>query len=104
MEQHRPVRSKPDTRGIPDEEISTARVLKALFLTFLSLFAIVLWGYHSVWAVKVIFYNMYGNLLNNLVFGPGTLIAHGGLSIKLITYLNVILLDDKIDADHKKYL
>lgn len=104
MEQRRPVKSKPNTQGIPDEDISTSRVIKALFLTFLSLFAIVLWGYHSVWAVQVMIYNSYGNFFNNLVFGPGTLIAHGGLSIKLVTYLNVILLDDKIDADHKKYL
>lgn len=104
MEQRRRVESKPKPQGIPDEEVSTSRVIKALLLTFLSLFMIVLWGYHSVWAFKVVIYKTYGNLLNNLVFGPGTLIANGLLSVKFVTYLNEILLDDKIDADHKKYL
>lgn len=104
MEARRRLKSKQPKQGIPDEEISTSRVLRALFLTFLSLFLIVLWGYHSVWAVKVVIYKTYGNLLNNLIFGPGTLIANGGLSIKFVTFLNEVLLDDRIDADHKKYL
>lgn len=104
MEQRRRVQNKGKLQKVPDEEISTSRVIRALFLTFLSLLLILVWGYHSVWAVKVVINKTYGNLLNNLVFGPGTLIANGGLSIKFVTYLNEILLDDKIDADHKKYL
>lgn len=104
METRRRINNRKPTTRIPDEEISTSRVVKSLFLTFLSLFFIGLWCYHAVWAVKVMIYKTYGNAFNNLIFGPGTAIANAGLSIKLVTYLNIVLLDDKIDADHKKYI
>ena len=46
-------------------------------------------------------YRPYGNLLNNIVYGPGTLIANAGLSSKLIKYVNTKLVEDKIEADYK---
>ncbi|EGW35382.1 uncharacterized protein SPAPADRAFT_58603 [Spathaspora passalidarum NRRL Y-27907] len=60
--------------------------------------------YHLIWAIKVVYYQPYGNLLNNLVYGPGTLVANVGISSKLIRYINAKLVEDKIEPDYKKYI
>lgn len=86
------------------DDISVQRAFKAAFLTFLSLALLFLWCYHAVWSIKVFTYNKYGNILNNLVFGLGTLIINASFSIKFATYLNDKYLNDQIDADHKKYM
>ncbi|RCK59616.1 hypothetical protein Cantr_07285 [Candida viswanathii] len=94
--QHKPTNSH--------EHISKSRVLNASILTFLTVLIFLLLIYHFIWAVQVMMYKPYGNLLNNLVYGPGTLIANAGLSSKLIKYVNTKLVEDKIEADYKKYI
>lgn len=86
------------------EKISTSRALKATVLTSLSITLLLLWVYHAIWAIKAIIYNRFGRILDNLVFGVGTLIANGGLSLRFLRYLNQVWLDTEIDDDHKKYL
>ena len=49
-------------------------------------------------------YQPFGNLLNNLVYGPGTLIANYGISSRIIKYINTKLVEDKLDSDYKKYI
>lgn len=93
---------KPQPRK--QEAISTERAVKASLLTFLSLVLLVLWGNHALWAVRVFVQNRFGGVVNNTVYGVGTLIANAGLSIRAITWLNNRWLEDKLDADHKKYL
>ncbi|CAH6722501.1 hypothetical protein CLIB1444_09S04962 [[Candida] jaroonii] len=88
----------------PNHDISKSRVLKSALLTVLSIFALLQLGYHCLWAFKVLYNNSYGNSINNLIFGIGTLIANAGISFKALTFLNEKLIDDGIDADHKKYL
>lgn len=46
----------------------------------------------------------YGNFFNNLVYGPGSFLANVGLSTKLLRYLNKVLVEDKLEADYKKYI
>lgn len=87
-----------------EDRVSRTRVLYAILLTIFSLVLVVIWGYHAVWAVNVILNRTYGSFISNLIFGPGTFIAGVGLSVKLVTYLNQILLENKLDMDHKKYL
>lgn len=88
----------------PDEKLSKSRALNALILTVLFIGLLVIWLYHARWAIDVMANRPYGNFLNNLVFGPGTLIANAGLSVKVASYFNEKLVEDKIDADHKKYI
>lgn len=88
----------------PQNDISKSRVLKSALLTVLSIVALLQLGYHCFWAFKVLFYNYYGNSINNLIFGVGSLVANAGISFKALTFLNEKLIDDGIDADHKKYL
>lgn len=93
---------KPQPRQ--QEKISPDRAIKASLLTFLSLVLLILWGYHALWAIKVFVYNRFGGILNNTVYGVGTLVANAGISIKAVTWLNDKWLEDKLDADHKKYI
>lgn len=88
----------------PAERVSKSRAFNALILTILSITLLIVLFYHLNWAVDVMLDKPYGSLLNNLVFGPGTLLANAGISLKLITYINAKLVEDKIDADHKKYI
>ncbi|ODV67111.1 hypothetical protein HYPBUDRAFT_139606 [Hyphopichia burtonii NRRL Y-1933] len=94
---------KPLPRKREDENTKD-RAIKAASVTALSLLFLLLWGYQALWAIGVIFDNRFGSLVNNLVFGIGSLIASGGIAIKVVTYLNDRLLTDTIDADHKKYI
>ncbi|CAK7902932.1 hypothetical protein CAAN1_07S05050 [[Candida] anglica] len=87
-----------------EERVSKSRVLNALLLTALSIVFIIVWGYHSVWAVKVMLNRTYGGFINNLIYGPGTFVVDVALGFRFITYLNFVLLDEKLDVDHKKYL
>ncbi|ODV78380.1 uncharacterized protein CANTADRAFT_90730 [Suhomyces tanzawaensis NRRL Y-17324] len=88
----------------PQERVSKSRALNASILTVLTLLLVVMWAYHTVWAVKVMINRPYGSFLNNLIFGPGTLIANTGVSTKIVSYINTKLVEDKIDSDHKKYI
>lgn len=88
----------------PPTKISKSRVLNSAILTFLGLAIIIGLFYHLVWALGVLRTNAYGDILSNIMFGFGTLFANGVVSFRLLTYLNVKLIDDKIDADHKKYI
>ncbi|KAK6203442.1 uncharacterized protein RJT21DRAFT_27284 [Scheffersomyces amazonensis] len=88
----------------PEDRISKSRFANSLILTILTLLALVAWIYHGIWALKVMIYKPYGNILNNLIYGPGTLVANVGLSLKLIGAINTKLLTDKIEADYKKYI
>ncbi|CAH2355403.1 hypothetical protein CLIB1423_25S01486 [[Candida] railenensis] len=87
-----------------DDRVSKSRVTYAVLLTIFSVILVVLWGFHAVWAAKVILNRTYGSFFNNLVFGPGTFVAGVGLSVKLVTYLNNVLLEERLDMDHKKYI
>ncbi|EER35519.1 conserved hypothetical protein [Candida tropicalis MYA-3404] len=91
-------------RSTNKERISKSRLLNASILTVLTVAIFLLLIYHFIWAVQVMMYRPYGNLLNNIVYGPGTLIANAGLSSKLIKYVNTKLVEDKIEADYKKYI
>ncbi|EER35509.1 conserved hypothetical protein [Candida tropicalis MYA-3404] len=91
-------------RSTNEERISKSRLLNASILTVLTVAIFLLLIYHFIWAVQVMMYRPYGNLLNNIVYGPGTLIANAGLSSKLIKYVNTKLVEDKIEADYKKYI
>ena len=86
------------------EHISKSRAINASILTVLTIVIFLLLIYHFIWAIQVMIYKPYGNLLNNLVYGPGTLIANAGLSSKLIKYVNNKLVEEKIEADYKKYI
>ncbi|EAZ63928.1 hypothetical protein PICST_38487 [Scheffersomyces stipitis CBS 6054] len=87
-----------------DDKVSKSRAFNAGLLTVLTLLVLAGWVYHFIWALQVVINQPYGGVLNNLVYGPGTLVANAGLSTKLVGYLNDKLVGDKIDADHKKYL
>lgn len=103
-----PIAMAPLKRPLPssrkEEEISAKRALRATFITVLSLLLLGVFSYHAYWALGVVASNSYGSFLSSLVYGPGTLLANGGLSLKLVSYLNERLVDRDIDADHKKYL
>lgn len=88
----------------PDEKVSKSRAFNALILTVISIGLFVALLYHARWAVNVMSNRPYGSFMNNLVFGPGTLIANAGISYKVASFINEKLVEDKIDADHKKYL
>lgn len=84
--------------------MSKSRALNAAILTALTLLLLVIWFLHAKWAISVMYYRPYGNFLNNLIFGPGTLVANAGITTKIVKYVNKLLVEDKIDADHKKYI
>lgn len=86
------------------EQISKQRAVKASLITVLSVVLLLAWVYHAFWAVDVLSTNKYGDILSNVVFGVGTLVANAGLSVKLVAFLTEKYLDGQIDADHKKYL
>ncbi|KAL6451569.1 hypothetical protein SBY92_003209 [Candida maltosa Xu316] len=86
------------------EKVSKSRAVNASILTILTVLIFLLLIYHFIWAVQVMMYQPYGNILNNIVYGPGTLIANAGLSSKFIKYINTKLVEDKIEADYKKYI
>lgn len=88
----------------PEHHISQSRVLKSALLTILGIVFAILLCYHFMWAVQILRNRVYGHLLNNLVFGIGTFIANGGICFRILVYLNQELLDNDIDADHKKYI
>ena len=102
--QHTSMPTQRTSRPATHEQISKSRVVNALILTFLTVLIFLILLYHFIWAVQVMMYQPYGNLLNNIVYGPGTLIANAGLSSKLIKYINKKLVEDKIEADYKKYI
>ncbi|KAK6454889.1 uncharacterized protein RJT20DRAFT_53173 [Scheffersomyces xylosifermentans] len=104
LKQRKPTGAPKRTYSAEDERISKSRAFNAGLLTILSLVIVVVLGYHFLWAVKVMTNQPYGSFLNNLVYGPGTLVANAGLSMKFISYINNKLVEDKIDADHKKYI
>lgn len=95
---------KPLPSSRKEEEISAKRALRATFITALSLLLLAVFSYHAYWAIGVVANNSYGSHVSSFVYGPGTLVANGGLSLKLVSYLNDRLVDQTIDADHKKYL
>lgn len=86
------------------ETISKLRFAKALVLTVVTVVMFALWAWHGWWSLKVMYYQPYGLLINNLVYGPLTWFAHMGISYRLAKWLNLKLLDDSIEADYKKYL
>ncbi|CAK9440960.1 uncharacterized protein LODBEIA_P48290 [Lodderomyces beijingensis] len=94
----------PAARRKEDDAVSKSRLFNATFITVLTLIVMLLLGVHFIWSVKTMINQPYGNLLNNLVYGPGTFLANVGLSSKLVRYLNKVLVEDKVDADYKKYI
>ncbi|KAI5949261.1 hypothetical protein KGF57_004860 [Candida theae] len=89
---------------VNNERISKSRAFNASILTFLTVAIFLELGYHLLWSAKVFINQPYGNFFNNLVYGPGSFLANVGLSTKLIKYLNKVLVEDKMDADYKKYI
>ena len=87
-----------------DVTFENRRALLAFGITLISLALLIGVIIHAKWALNVLIYKQYGNFLNNLVFGVGTLIANAGLSLRFVSYLNLRFLDSRIDADHKKYV
>lgn len=95
--------SKP-TFNAQHDRISKSRAANASILTILTLIMCVIWGIHGFWAAKVIIYDAYGGWLNNLVYGLGTFLLDVGVGLKVISYINIQLLDNKIEDDYKKYI
>lgn len=89
----------------PEQTISSSRAAKASFITFLSLFLLIIWGYHGYLVLNgVVFHNYEAHLVPKIVLNVSILMLHGWISLKALTYLNVVMLDNDIDSDHKKYL
>ncbi|CAD1811283.1 putative integral membrane protein [Candida parapsilosis] len=86
------------------ERISKSRAFSASILTFVTVVIFLELGYHLIWSAKVMINQPYGNFFNNLVYGPGSFLANVGLSTKLLRYLNKVLVEDKLEADYKKYI
>lgn len=86
------------------QQISSSRVAKSAFITVLTLVLLFGFVWHFWWAVKVYMSNYYGNWINSVVLGFGSVIANAGISLRLLTYLNEKLIDEGIDADHRKYI
>lgn len=80
------------------------RALIALAITIVTIALLIGVIIHAKWSYHVLVYKQYGSFINNLVFGVGTLVANAGLSIRLVSFLNLKFLDSQIDADHKKYV
>ncbi|KAG5419010.1 hypothetical protein I9W82_003729 [Candida metapsilosis] len=98
--------SSPSTKRDPlsHERISKSRAFSASILTFVTVAVFLELGYHLLWSAKVMINQPYGNVFNNLVYGPGSFLANVGLSTKLMRYLNKVLVEDKLEADYKKYI
>jgi hypothetical protein len=86
------------------DRVSKSRVLNALILTVFTVAMAVAWWFHAWWALRVVLDRTYGGLVTCLVYGPGTFVAGVGLGIKVVLYLNAVLIEDRLDTDHKKYL
>lgn len=95
--------SKPAFKA-NNEAISKTRAANASLLTLLTLIMFVVWGIHGYWAAKVIIFDGYGGWLNNLVYGLGTFLLNVGLCLKVMSYINIQLLDKRIEDDYKKYI
>ncbi|CAN3358659.1 hypothetical protein DICA3_F39722 [Diutina catenulata] len=81
-----------------------ARLLNASILTIVFLGMVGLWAWHGWVVAKIMYYQPYGSLINNLMYGPVTWVAHMGVSYRVAKWLNARLLDDKIEDDYKKYI
>ena len=88
----------------PENNISQSRVMKSALVTILGVIFLIVLGYHLTWALTITTNRVYGHFINNVIFGFGTLLANGGICLRILTYLNQELLDSDIDADHKKYI
>ncbi|CCE86052.1 Piso0_005699 [Millerozyma farinosa CBS 7064] len=101
-------RRKAETEGKEvhsEQTISSSRAVKASFITFLSLFLLIIWGYHGYLVFNGFVLHYYeDDLVSKIVLNVSLLMLHGWLSLKLLTYLNMVMLDNDIDSDHKKYL
>lgn len=88
----------------PEELISKSRAFGATIMTVLGLLALIALFIHAKAAKRIVLERAYGNLLTNLLIGPGLLILHAGLSYRLLRYLNLKFVDSRIDEDHIKYI
>ncbi|CAI5759485.1 unnamed protein product [Candida verbasci] len=90
--------------SLQSDKFSKSRALNATILTLITITFGFILIYHLIWSVKVVYYQPFGNILNNIVYGPGTLLLNFGLTTKLIKWANSKLLEDKIEEDYKKYI
>ncbi|KAI5965711.1 uncharacterized protein KGF55_001074 [Candida pseudojiufengensis] len=86
------------------EKISKTRVINASILTIISILLFIELLYHLKWSIKIIYNQSFGNQLNNLIYGLGSLLANFGLSVSFLKWLNQKILVDKIEEDYKKYI
>jgi hypothetical protein len=94
----------PNRTSKSHDPISKSRAMNASILTVLTLFFVLVWISHGVWAIKVLINDTYGTFFNNLIYGPGTLVLNIGLGIKLMSWINIKLLDNSIEDDYKKFI
>lgn len=91
-------------RKRPQERISKSRAAKASLLTGLTVVVFLIGCYHLWWAVRAFYHNKYGSTFNNIMIIAGGFILNAVVMAKALQFLEIKLLSDAIDADHKKYI
>lgn len=104
MSAYKEIKKPQYRKQLDEDEINKRMVIRAALVTLLSVGVVIVLGFHTYWAVMLMINNVHGYFLINLFVGPVTLLLNGFLTFKILSYFNTVLLDNHIDADHKKYI
>lgn len=93
----------PSSRVNEEDEFSVPRVLKAVFLTVLTIALVIGFFYHISFLIDKFYYGRYNSFLEYIAVAFFGLVLNLSLSVKLVKFLNKILFLKEDEEYLKKY-